>query len=128
MEFHSISDLWKERKREWSGTALNLLLHSLDDNSIEAMWRRIWDFTLDRRQKSTFELSAKQKEAVVIDFIQEKCMNVKWPRHIIVAVRRTLGFAVKDADWPSPLASNLVKKFIDMKIKTDTKELRKRRA
>ena len=77
MEFRSISDLWKERKREWSGMALDLLLCSLDDNSIEAMWRRIWDFTLDRRQKSIFKLSAKQKEAVVINFIQEKCMNVK---------------------------------------------------
>ena len=86
MDFHSISDLWKERKREWSGTALNLLLCSLEDNSIEAMWRRIWDFTLDRRQKSIFELSAKQKEAVVFDFIQEKCANVKHPRHIIAAV------------------------------------------
>ena len=38
-----------------------------------------------------------------------------------------LGFTVKDADWPSPLASDLAKKFINMKIKTDTKEPRKRK-
>lgn len=120
MEFRSIQDIWREKKRSWDKLTLDRLVSALEDNVLEGMWKRLCMFAWIESGVRLDRTSKEEAEGALLKFIVEKCKLVSRPKSFIELARRTCKAAWLEQEgnpFESEAISRLIKRTVIVKTK-----------